>query len=60
MAMNDNQSQLQTLCARGVFAEWDLDTGELLSVTQIDYEGSKSSLSVIDQHKIVAYLPSLR
>ena len=61
MALNGDQNQyLSTLCARGVFAVWNTDSGELLSLTQLDFQGGKSSLAVIDPQKIVAYVPSLR
>ena len=60
MALNKDETELQTLCARGVLAQWSSDSGELLTITQLDYQRGKSSLAVIDPTKIVAYLSDLR
>ena len=60
MALTKDQKQLQTLCGRGIFAEWNTESGELLSVTQLDFESGKSMLATIDTAKIVAYLTTKR
>ena len=60
MALADGYKSLLTLCARGVLAQWSVDSGELLGLTQLDYQGGKSHLAVIDTVKIVAYLPATR
>jgi len=60
MRLNETEAELYTLCARGVFASWNTDSGELVSCTQLDYGKGKASLAVIDPSKIVVYIPELR
>ena len=48
MKLTRDQTQLWTLCARGLLAEWSTDTNELLATTQLAYEGGKAVLVSID------------
>ena len=63
MSLNEEETVLMTLCSRGLLAEWAIEktiSAQLLNLTQLDYQGGRAPLAVIDQTKIVAYLSSLR
>ena len=37
MVLRQDQSELMTLCARGILAQWNTESGELITLTQLDY-----------------------
>lgn len=51
-----------TLCARGILAEWSVQSFELLGVTRLDLgdDGGKIKLASIGLRYIVVYLPEVR
>ena len=47
--------RLLTLCSRGVLAEWDPSSRELLNMTELDIGEGKVKLSSIHAARIITY-----
>ena len=60
MRLSKDETQIFTLCSRGILAQWSTESGELITLTQLDYSKSKAALACIDHSKIVAYLAEKR
>ena len=38
MSLRKNESELLTLCSRGLLAQWSTENGELIALQQLDYQ----------------------
>ena len=56
MRLNTDESQILTLCSRGILAQWSIESCELITLTQLDYTKGKAALACIDNTKVVSYL----